>query len=482
MNRQDTGIKSNGAFSGILWSGIERFSVQGIQFVLSMIIARLLLPSDYGLIAMIGIFLAIAQSFIDSGFSSALIQKQDRTEIDYSTVFYFNIVVGIAMYLLIYSCAPSIAFFYEEPELEGITRIVGLNLIISSLAVVQRAKLTIALNFKLQAYISLISVVLSGSVGVWMAYNGYGVWTLVIQTLLNNILNVLLLWGFAKWLPMLAFSQQSFKILFNFGSKLLLSGLLHTIYTNMYTLVIGKKFAATELGFYNRAFAFSNVVSGNLTELFVRVVYPTQCNLQNDEEKLCHSFTFYIRMVCYLLFPLMIGMCVLAKPLVTLILTDKWLFTADLLQILCLAYMWDTLMRLNHTILSVKGRTDYALKSEIVKKLIAILILLVTLPLGLKAICWGLVVYAFADLFIITRYVRKLIPITLRMEIKEIYPIFLLAISMGGVIYLSTFFIETDCLQLVIGTLVGVLYYLACSHLFHFRELSLLFHLKNRIQ
>ena len=244
--------------SGVLWSCVERFSVQGIQFVIMVII---LLPSDYGMIGMLAIFIAIAQTLIDSGFSNALIQKKDRSEIDYSTVFYFNIVVGIILYFILFFSSPLIARFYNTPELTGLTRVLALNLFINSLAVVQRAILSIKIDFKTQAKASFSAAIISGIVGIVMAYTGFGVWSLAVQTVLNAFVNTVLLWIFSKWIPLKVFSFESFKKLFAFGSKLLASGLLDTIYRNIYTIVIGKKFASTDLGYFPRADQFAQFPS-----------------------------------------------------------------------------------------------------------------------------------------------------------------------------------------------------------------------------
>lgn len=244
--------------SGVLWSCVERFSVQGIQFVIMVII---LLPSDYGMIGMLAIFIAIAQTLIDSGFSNALIQKKDRSEIDYSIVFYFNIVVGIILYFILFFSSPLIARFYNTPELTGLTRVLALNLFINSLAVVQRAILSIKIDFKTQAKASFSAAIISGIVGIVMAYTGFGVWSLAVQTVLNAFVNTVLLWIFSKWIPLKVFSFESFKKLFAFGSKLLASGLLDTIYRNIYTIVIGKKFASTDLGYFTRADQFAQFPS-----------------------------------------------------------------------------------------------------------------------------------------------------------------------------------------------------------------------------
>lgn len=470
------------ATKSVLWSAIERFSVQGIQFLLSIIIARLLLPTDYGLIAMLSIFMAIAQTFIDSGFANALIQKKNRTETDYSTAFFFNIAISVVLYLLLYLSSPAIADFYHQEELNAITRIVGISLIINSFGIVQQAKLTIALNFKRQAIASLTAVIISGIVGVVMAYRGYGAWALVWQSLLNNFLRVALLWFFSKWVPLFCFSRESFCTLFSFGSKILLSSLLHTIYTNLYTLIIGKKFSAGELGYYNRAFTLAQFPSTNLTNVIVRAVYPIQCRLQDDDEQLRSMFLKYMRMACYLIFPVMIGFCALAEPVVRLLLTDKWLPAVPLLQILCIAYMWDPIMKINHNMLNVKGRSDYFLYAEVLKKIVAFTILFLTIPFGVKIMCAGLILYAFADIIIITYYTRKLTGISLLIQIKVLLPVVLLSFSMGGLVYLTTLLMENVWIQVLLGLVVGVSYYVALSFIFDIKEIKTLTSMIKRIK
>ena len=434
----------NKAVKGVIWSAVERFSVQGIQFILSIVIARLVAPSEYGLIAMLGIFFAIAQTFIDSGFSNALIQKQDCSDIDFSTVFYFNIVLAVLFYLLLFFTAPFIADFYREPLLTVVTRWVGLNIVISAFSIVQRAKLTIQLDFKTQAKASLVSVLLSGLAGIIMAWLGYGVWALVTQALLSTFLNSLLLWILSRWIPLWAYSWQSFKRLFAFGSKLLLSGLLHTLYLNLYSLVIGKKYSATNVGYYNRAYSLAQYPSVNIVGVITRAIYPVQCELQNDEKRLQDSFLQYLRMACYIVFPLMVGVAVLAQPLVLLVLTEKWLPAAELLSILCLAYMWYPVMVINNQILNVKGRSDYFLKAEIIKKIVAIAILFVTLPFGLKVLCWGIVLYNILDCVIIIHFTKKVIKTGYREQIQTIFPLFAINMIMAGSVWrVSTLFHHT---------------------------------------
>lgn len=462
------------AVKGVVWSAVERFSVQGIQFVLSIIIARLVAPSEYGLIAMLGIFLAIAQTFIDSGFSNALIQKKDRTEEDFSTVFYFNIVVSLVVYLILFLSAPYIALFYKEPLLDIITKWVGLNIIISALSIVQRAKLTIQLNFKTQAKASLIAVVISGICGITMAYYGYGVWALVCQSLLNNLLSTLLLWVFARWMPAFIFSWQSFKGLFSFGSKLLLSGLLHTIYLNLYTLVIGRRYSATDVGYYNRSYSIAQYPSVNIVGVITRAIYPIQCEMQHDEERLCSSFIQYLRMSCYIIFPLMIGLAVLSKPMVLILLTDKWAFMSDLLSILCIAYMWYPVMVINNQMLNVRGRSDYFLKAEIIKKIVAIIVLLVTMPLGLRILCLGILFYNILDMVIIIVFTKKVMNTGFRQQFQAILPIFLVSVGMGVVTHLFLLINSNVYIQLFGGIFIGAVCLAFLSFVFRIKEFSYL--------
>ena len=307
----------NKTIHGVLWSAIERFSLQGVQFLINIIMARLLLPSEYGLVAMLAIFLQISQVFIDSGFTNALIQRKNRTEVDYSTVFYFNIFISVVFYLILFIVAPWIAGFYHMPVLIAITRVIALNLIISALSAVHRTRLTINIDFKTQSKASLIAAFLSGGIGIGMAYLGYGVWALVFQSILNSLFLTFLLHYFVKWRPLRVFSICSFKSLFNFGSKLLLSSLLHTIYRNLYTLVIGRKFSARDLGYYTRSEQFAVFPSSNLSAIISRVTFPVLSSIQDDDVRLFVAYRRYIRFASMVIFPLMVGLAVLAKPTVS---------------------------------------------------------------------------------------------------------------------------------------------------------------------
>lgn len=468
------------AVSGIAWSAVERFSAQGIQFVLTIIIARVLLPEDYGLVAMLGIFMALAQTLTDSGFSSALIQKKNRTEVDYSTVFYFNIIISIFIYFLFFISAPWIAEFYHQPQLVSIVRVLGISLIINSFSVVQVARLTVSLNFKRLTMVSLSSVLSGGIVGIWMAYNGFGVWTLVFQGLVSNICWVICLWLVVRWRPLWTFSWHSFRSLFSFGFKLMLSGLLHTFYVNMYSLVVGKAFSASILGFFNRAYTLGQFPTQNFAYVIQKVLFPIQCQYQDEEERFNSIFTQNIRFSCFLIFPVMIGFAVLANPLVELLLTDKWLPAAPLLQIVCIAQMWDPIMRINALVLNSKGRSDYQLLAEVLKKIVAFAIMFLALPFGVEAVCIGLIVYAFVDMVIIIGFSRKVTKLGYIRQIKLVLPMALLAFAMGGVVMGVSLGFDTARGKLLSGIFSGAIFYSISAYCLKFPEIFTIYsYLKN---
>lgn len=453
--------------NGFLWSSIERFTIQGIQFIVGLIIARILSPNDYGLMGMVIVFLAISQVFIDSGFASALIQKKDRNETDYSTVFYFNIVLGVLFYLLLFFTAPLIARFYKQPELINITRILGINVILISLAVIQRAKLTVIVDFKTQAKAGFIAVTLSGICGIILAYSDYGVWALVVQTLLNNLLNTVLLWLYSRWIPMLIFSTRSFRHLFTFGSKLLGAGILDTLYKNVYPLLIGKLFNSTELGYYTRADQFCQMPSSNITGIIQRVTFPALCEIQDDEERLKQVYRKFIQMSALLIFPLMLGLAALSVPTIRLLLTDKWIPSAPLLQLLCLAGMLYPIHALNLNLLNVKGRSDLFLRLEIIKKAIITIAILLTFQAGVVMMIIGQVITSYITLFINTYYTKKLINYGIWCQLKDLSAIFFLSVGTALLAWSITQFPIANILKLIVGGSAGMIFYLGIAFRFN---------------
>ena len=460
------------AAKGVLWSTVERFSVQGVQFLIMIVMARLLTPHDYGLIGMLAIFIAVAQSLVDSGFSQALIRKQGRTETDNSTVFYFNIAVGFLLYGLFYVSAPWVARFYDSPELVDLMRVVCLSVVFNSFAVVQRALLTVRIDFKTQAKASLTAAVVSGIVGIGMAYTGFGYWSIAAQQLVNLGLNTLLLWLFARWRPRWAYSWASFRELFAFGSKLMASGLLDVVYRNMYLLVIGKVFTASSLGHYTRAHQFAEFPSSNLTGIMQRVTYPVLCQIQDDDARLASIYRRFLRVSAFIVFPLLTGLSAVAEPFILLLLKEQWLFAATLLQIICFAMMWYPIHAINLNLLQVKGRSDLFLKLEVIKKLLAVAVLCLTIPMGLVAMCVGQIFSSLAALVINTRYTGLLIQVGFLRQMRDLLPTLLLSLTMWVLVYALVHVLPGLWLQLVVGVLVGMAYYLGLAWLLRFPEMG----------
>ena len=325
--------------SGLKWSFLDNTVNYGIQFIFGLILARLLDPKEWGLIGMLTFFIAISQSFIDSGFSQALIRKSNCTNSDYSTVFFFNLAVGVLFYFILFFSAGPISRFYKEPQLFLLLRVLGLVLLINAATIIQRTILTKNINFKLQTKISIIASLSSGAISIILAYKGFGVWSLAIKTIAQNLITSVLLWIWNRWMPIIIFSKASFREMYGFGYKLLLSGLISTIFRNVYYLIIGKFFSATELGYYSRSDQFTNIPSSNITSVIQRVSYPVLSSLQNDALKLKKGYQKLIKSTMFITFVLMIGMAAVAKPMIIVLIGNKWLPALPYLQLLCFTSM-----------------------------------------------------------------------------------------------------------------------------------------------
>lgn len=457
---------------GVMWSSIDRFTTQGISFVFSMLIARMLLPSDYGVVAMLGIFMAVSGCFIDSGFGTALVRKIDRTETDFCTVFYFNIVVACLFYSLLWIASPYIAQFYDMPLLETVTKVVGLNLIVGALAGIQSAQLSIAIDFKSRAKISVVTTIFTGIVGLWLAYKGYGVWALVFQGLSSNILRTILLWITVRWIPKFIFSWNSFRELFSFGSKLLASGLLDTIYNNIYTIVIGKFFSAKSLGVYSRADGLAQFPSSNITSVLQSVTFPVLSTIQDDETRLSDAYKRFLRLSAFIVFPLMVGLSAVADPFIRIVLTDKWEGTIYFLQILCFSLMWYPIHAINLNLLQVKGRSDYFLKLEVIKKILGVATMCVTIPMGLEAMCYGRVFTSVVCLALNTYYTNKIIEYGFLSQMKDLLHIIAHSFVMYGIVFVIVHYLPNLWSQLFVGTFAGTIYYFIGAYLMKFDEFS----------
>lgn len=469
---QEQSLK-NKTVKGLAWSSIENFANLGISFCFGVFLARMLTPSEYGTIGMINVFLAISSCFVNSGFGNALIRKKNRTESDNATVFYFNVVVAVIFYLLLYFCAPWIASFYEMPILTAITRVVGLNLIIQSLCMVQSNLLSAKLDFKTLAKVSLTCNIVGGVVGVSLAYSGYGVWSLVWQGLIANLLTTALMWLFGKWYPKESFSWSSFRELFGYGSKLLASALLDRVYNNIYPILIGKLFSASALGLYTRASGYASLPSSNLTGVIQKVTFPVLSEIQDDDVRLANDYRRLLRMSAFIIFPCMMLLFGIADPLIRLMITNKWAGCIIYLQIMCFSMMWYPIHAINLNLLQVKGRSDLFLRLEIIKKIIGVSILFVSYRWGVIGLCYGGIVSSILCLIVNTYYTGKLINVGFIKQMFDLVPIFINSL-IGGLFALTivSYLPDSHQLSVILGITVFVVYYIGITYLTHSRDLQ----------
>jgi len=451
------------AIHGVSWSAIDTLANSGITFLVGIILARILSPAEFGLIGMITVFIAVSNSIVDSGFSSALIRKVEAKRIDYNTVFYINLFLGILLYIILFFCAPAISRFFKEPILISITRIMGSILIINAFGIVQRTLLVKEVDFKTQTKVSLIASIISGVIGIGMAVKGFGVWSLVGQQISRQLLNATFLWVFNKWRPAMEFSKNSFQELFGFGSKLLVSGLIDTIYINIYYLIIGKFYSAVQLGQYTRAEQFNSIFSSNLTTVVQRVSYPILCNIQDDAERLKLTYQRVIKSTMLVTFACMLGLAAIAKPLILVLIGEKWLPAVAFLQIICFAGMLYPLHAINLNMLMVKGRTDLFLKLEIIKKVIAVIPIGFGIFYGIEFMLWGSVFISFVAYFLNSHYAAMLINYSTWSQIKDIFPAFLVSLfvaaAMWSITLLNFSIWMTLPLQCILGLIMAIVIY-----------------------
>ena len=455
---------------GGFWSGIEQFSTQFIQFVYTIILARLLSPDDYGVVALTLVFFNIAYVIIDSGFATALIRKPDRTEEDLSTCFFFNLGVAFILYLVLFLCAPLIAGFYDKPILVSIIRVSGITLIIKSLYIVQNTQFQYRVDFKSITKVSLTAVIVSGCSGVFLAYKGFGVWSIVWQNIIQVSMTCLMMWALSKWRPSRVFSRSSFNYLFGFGSKLMLSYLIGTVYENLYSLFIGKVYTSAQLGLYNRAETIGKLPSSNISTLIQRVTFPVLSLIQNDADRLRTDFKRVLRFSVFIVFPLMMGLSAVASPLIRVLLTEKWDGSVLFLEIICFSLMMYPIHALNLNLLQILGRSDLFLKLEIIKRVIGLVILLVTVPISIEVMCYGMVLSSLISVFINTYYSGKLLAVGPLDQLKDMFPIFVNATIMYLAVRVSILPFDNELIKLVVGIVVGVVVYTIGSQFFSKQE------------
>lgn len=451
----------------LFWSFFERTAQQSIQFAISVVLARLLLPEQYGLIAMLLIFLAVSQSFLDSGFGSALIQKQDATHLDICSIFYFNIIVGSVATALLCFCAPWIASFYNEPQLTSLARFMSLNILVNSFGLIQTTLLDKQINFKTQAKVSLVTLCLSGPIGIFLAYSGFGVWSLAIQQVCNGLFRTILLWFYCAWRPSLIFSIVSLRTMFAFGSRLLASGLLDRIFTNIYSVVIGRLFSAVTLGFYTRAQSLQQLPADLLSDIIGRVTFPMFSVMQSDVVRLKQWLKKSLSMLAFISFPIFIGLAVVAKSLILTLLTEKWLPCAPYLQLLSLVGLMYPLHAINLNLLKALGRSDLFFRLEVLKKIFVVIVIAVTWQWGIKVMIYGQMALSVGAYYLNSYYTAMLIDYSLKEQLLDILPAFGLALIMGFCVYIVQFIMLPSILIMLSTQIVtGIIVYFLLGLLF----------------
>jgi O-antigen/teichoic acid export membrane protein len=417
------------------WSFVEVIGRQGVQFVIGIVLARLLFPAQFGLIAMLMIFMAVAQSFLDSGFGAALIQKRDVTQLDTCSIFYFNIIVGIAAACILSLVAPEIAEFYNQPVLTSLTRALSLVIVINSFGLIQETIFTKQLNFKILTKVSLIASTLSGIIGVALAFFGFGVWSLVVQQLSRAFFRTICLWFLSPWRPAMIFSFNALRKMFGFGSRLLLSDLLNRIFDNIYLLVIGKLFSATDLGFFSRAKSFQELPSNTSAEMVGRVTFPVFSGIQNDPARLKRGLKKTLTTLSLVNFPMMIGMGIIARPLVLVLLTGKWAACIPYLQLFCVVGLLYPLHFINLNVLIALGRSDLFLRLEIIKKVLIVINIVVTWRWGISAMIYGMIATSLISYYLNSYYNGVLLGYPLWEQLRDLFSSLIIAVLMGLVVY-----------------------------------------------
>lgn len=445
------------AVTGIIWTLFDKVFSQVLSFVVIIILARELTPQDFGLVGMLAIFVLVAESLINSGFSQALIQKQDRSELDFSTVFCINLALALVLYLMLFVSSPIIASFYNSPLLEELSQYLFLVLIFNALCIVPRTKLNIALNFKLLAKVNFTSLIISSGVAIYAAINGCGVWSLVYQQLARSFATMLLLYFLNYWRPSLVFSQVSFKNLFGFGSKLLIAGVLATIVNNLYALLIGRYFGAKDVGYYMQGQKISSILAGTVNSALQGVTFPVMTSVQHDRARLLDIYKRVVEMTAFVVFPVMIGFTFIAEPFVHLFLTEKWLPAVPIIQWLCLAAMLVPLNALHLNILNVIGRSDLFLKTDIIKLPINLVALYIALPYGIEGVVVGQFITRILAFIINSYYPGQLLGYGLWPQVKDLLPI--IAISVGLALVLSLVNIDDHFLGMISTMIIGFLAY-----------------------
>ena len=457
---------NNKVVTNLLWRFLERCGAQGVTFIVSIILARLLDPEIYGTVALVTVFTTIMQVFVDSGMGNALIQKKDADDLDFSSVFYFNLVVCSFLYLVMFLTAPLIANFYEDPELTPVIRVLSLILIISGVKNVQQAYVSRHMMFKRFFFSTLGGTIGAAVVGIIMAYLGFGVWALVAQMLFNTAMDTTILWITVKWRPKRIFSLQRLKGLFSFGWKLLVSGLLDTIYNDLRQLIIGKIYTPEDLAHYNQGNQFPKVIVTNINTSIDSVLLPTMSKEQDNPEHVRNMTRRAIKTSTYIMMPCMVGLAVCAKPLVSLVLTDKWLPCVPFLRIFCFTYAFYPIHTANLNAIKAMGRSDLFLKLEIIKKIIGLIAIGSTMCISVEAMAYSSLITSVLFQIINSSPNKKLLKYNYLNQVKDMLPQIALSIMMGIIVFCVTLLNFSSIVTLLIQIPLGIIVYIAFSKFF----------------
>jgi teichuronic acid exporter len=448
------------AIRGAFWSAVERLGPQLIQFIVSIVLARLLMPEQFGLIGMLSIFMALGYTMMNSGFGSALVQKQDATEVHYNSVFYLNIFLSLLVVGALCIAAPWIAKFYGEPMLSSLTQVLSLNFILNALGLIQSTLLFKRLDFKTLSKASLLANFGSGVVGIGMALAGYGIWSLVAQNVSATLLNTILLWIFNSWRPKRIFSLLALSRLFAFGSRLLASGILDALFNNLYSVVIGKLFLPAELGYYTRAYTVQQLPAETVGRIAGRVTFPLFAEIQDDVARVKNGCRKVLRAISLVHFPLMIGLLVCAKPLVLTLFTDKWSPAVPYLQLLCIVGLFSPLLMANQNVILAKGHSDLYFWLELTRKVLIVILIAFTWRWGIEAIIEGQIVVSILAYILNSYYSGKIVGYGFKSQTRDLLPYLGVACVMGAVVFmLNGIYFAHPAVLLVTQVITGGLIY-----------------------
>ena len=454
-------------FSNLLWRFAERISAQLVSFIVSIILARMLDPIAYGTVALITVFTMILQVFVDSGLGNALIQKKDADNVDFSTVFFTNIVFCTILYIFLFVASPTIAEFYGDTTLIAYTRVLGLTVFISGIKNVQQAYVSRNMLFKCFFFSTFGGTVVAGVIGVIMAYAGFGVWALVAQQVINLAIDTSILWITVKWRPDFVFSYERLMGLFSFGWKLLVSSLLDTVYNNIRQLLIGKIYTSSDLAFYNQGDKFPKLVVANINTSIDSVLLSAMSKEQDSKERVKNMTRRSIKISTYIMAPLMMGLAFCGHSIIGLLLTDKWLPCVSFMRIFCVSYIFWPILTANLNAIKAMGRSDLFLKLEVCKKVVGILALLVTMLISVKAVALSLLFTTVISQFINAAPNKKLLDYGYAEQFKDILPAICLSIVMGIIIYPIQYLGFSYFVTLLIQVPLGAIIYVAGSKLLH---------------